>query len=128
MLIADYFSELHNAIADFTSAGFLTSAELLTEARSDEVGYIRGSLVFSDGSILHFREYVALKEGQIEKLSYAYHFQNPEGELIFRYDNARHRPPVQQAGHKHTPEGVTPSTIPTLREVLLEIVARLLAK
>jgi len=60
MLITDYFSEVHNAIADFTSAGFLTSSDLLSEARSNELGYIRGSLVFSDGSILHFREYVAL--------------------------------------------------------------------
>ncbi|WP_350329501.1 MULTISPECIES: DUF6516 family protein [Cyanophyceae] len=34
-----------------------------------------------------FREYVDLQES-IEKLSYSFHYQDRENNLIFRYDNA----------------------------------------
>jgi hypothetical protein len=41
--------------------------------------------------------------------------------LIFRYDNAAHRPPLPQAEHKHTPAGVEVSLAPTLAQVIDEI-------
>jgi hypothetical protein len=41
--------------------------------------------------------------------------------LIFRYDNAAHKPALSQDEHKHTSQGVELSSAPTLRQVLDEI-------
>jgi len=57
---------------------------------------------------------------------YAYHCQDAEKHLRFRYDNARHRPPVSQKEHKHTIDGVTPATVPSLQEVIDEALDYLL--
>ena len=37
---------------------------------------------------------------------YAYHYQDVDYSLIFRYDNAAHRPARSQPEHKHTPSGI----------------------
>ena len=52
---------------------------------------------------------------------YAYHYQDANRDLISRYDNAAHRPPLPQAEHKHTPSGVEISSAPTLTQVADEI-------
>lgn len=44
-------------------------------------------LEFLQCSRIFFREYVDLQES-IEKLSYSFHYQDRENNLIFRYDNA----------------------------------------
>ena len=55
---------------------------------------------FVDGSTLVIREYVDAKYG-LEILSYAYHFQDQNNILIFRYDNASHKPMLNFEQHKH---------------------------
>jgi hypothetical protein len=55
------------------------------------------------------------------RLMYAYHYQDANQTLIFRYDNAAHRPRLPQAEHKHTVEGVAVSPAPTLAQVVDEI-------
>ena len=78
---------------------------------------------FDDGAQLHFREYV--DTAQVEPLlMYAYHFQDAEQRLVFRYDNAAHRPRLPKVEHKRTADGVEVSIAPTLREVLDIINAR----
>ena len=52
-------------------------------------GYIRGELALLDGSTLHVREYIDV-EIMIERLTYAYHYSDPGGTLVFRYDNTDH--------------------------------------
>ncbi len=55
---------------------------------------------------------------------YAYHYQDATGILIFRYDNALHRPPLEQREHKHTSTGIELGVKPSLAEVLNEILRR----
>lgn len=57
-----------------------------------------------DGSRLFFTEYIDARY-RLEKLSYAYHCQDAEGNLIFRYDNAAHKPALPYTCHKHLPDG-----------------------
>jgi hypothetical protein len=52
---------------------------------------------------------------------YVYHYQDANKALVFRYDNAPHRPPLSLAEHKHTPAGVTVSLAPTLAQLIDEI-------
>jgi hypothetical protein len=69
---------------------------------------------------LHFREFV--DTSQVEpKIMYAYHYQDVDHNLLFRYDNAVHKPALPQAGHKHTQSGADISPAPTLPGVLDQI-------
>jgi hypothetical protein len=55
---------------------------------------------------------------------YAYHYRDADGNLVFRYDNAVHRPALSQPEHKHTPVGIDASPAPSLPEVLDQILKR----
>ena len=58
----------------------------------------------------------------MEKLSYAYHCQDADGNLIFRYDNAAHKPALSYVYHKHLPDGRTiESLVPDFALVIEEI-------
>ena len=52
---------------------------------------------------------------------YAYHYQDAAQQLVFRYDNAAHRPALPQPAHVHTPSGIEPASPPALAAVLDEI-------
>lgn len=83
-------------------------------------GFVVGLLRFNNGSELHFREFVDATLSE-PRLMYAYHFQDVNEALVFRYDNAAHRPPPPKTDHKHTPAGFTISNAPTLAQVVDEI-------
>ena len=124
MLIGDYFDEIGRLVHEHETAGFLLSCELLTDPRSDDLGYLRARLTFSDRSELHVREYVGVSDDRVERLALAYHYQDAAGTLRFRYDNARHRPPAVSAVHKHVGQDLVPGEGVTLADVLREIVGR----
>ena len=90
------------------------------DQRSAVRGLIAGILQFSDGSELHFREYIDMMQAE-PKIMYAYHYQDTEHNRIFRYDNAAHKPALSQPAHKHTRLGIEASPVTTLAEVLDEI-------
>ena len=94
--------------------------EFQTESRSETRDFIAGVLRFNNGSELHFREYVDTTQTQ-PRLLYAYHFQDGDKQLRFRYDNAAHRPKLPRPEHKHTVDGVEIAPAPTLQQVLDEI-------
>ena len=50
---------------------------------------------------MHVKEYIDAKYG-IDRVSYAYQYQDRDGNLIFRYDNAAHKPALGFKAHKHT--------------------------
>jgi hypothetical protein len=91
------------------------------DLRSALRGFIARVLQFGDASELHFREFVdaSLPEPM---LMYASHYQDADKGLLFRYDNAAHRPPLPQAEHKHTPAGVKVRPAPTLAQVVDEVI------
>jgi hypothetical protein len=114
---ADYITKV---IQQYTFSSLALQHELQVDRRSPSRGFIAGSLTFKDGSALHFREFIDLNRSE-PRLKYAYHYQAHDGYLIFRYDNAAHKPALPQAEHKHTVQGVEPSHAPTLEQVLDEI-------
>lgn len=88
-----------------------------------DTGFLRGQVYFLDGSILHFREFVAVEQ-KIERYKYAYHYQSPDGSLIFRYDRTPHFPQLPNfPHHKHIGEetNVIPADGPDLFAILEEI-------
>jgi hypothetical protein len=120
----EYVRELQATLNDASALGEVEVTTLQVDQRSALRGLVAGSLQFYDGSILHFREFVDLSQAE-PKLTYAYHYQTAAAVLIFRYDNATHRPPLSQAAHKHTPAGTAVSSIPTLREVVDHILQQM---
>jgi hypothetical protein len=97
-----------------TGEAIVTS--LHVDQRSAVRGFITGSVQFNNGATLDFREFVDVSQTE-PKIMYAYHYQDVERNLIFRYDNAAHRPSLPQPAHKHTPSGIEMAPIPTLSEV-----------
>jgi hypothetical protein len=100
----EYTQGLEDSLNKAVATGEAVLIALQVDQRSAVRGFIAGSLHFLDGSVLHFREFVDLTQTE-PKVMYAYHYQDANGTLIFRYDNAIHRPGLPQSEHKHTSRG-----------------------
>src|SRR5215510_15012883 len=85
-LIEDYFRQVNTLIS---SVNAMHSSSMTYDKRSTYIGFIRGSIYFLDGSVLHLREFVNVQHG-IERYMYAYHYQRSDGTFVFRYDNTPH--------------------------------------
>jgi len=120
--IEAYFQQLQAFIdgcpvVDSQTVGF--------DKRGSYLGFIRGDLIMSDGSLLHFREFVDTEYG-IDRKIYAYQYMDSHRQIIFRYDNSDHHQHLQLPTHPHhkhdgSEETIVPSPGPTLADVLAEI-------
>jgi len=85
-------------------------------------GIVEGRIRFWDSSLLEFVEVLEVKGFVLGKAEYAYHYQDRDNQLIFRYDNAPHHPNVPNfPHHKHVNNGIESATPPHLGDVLREI-------
>lgn len=88
-------------------------------------GYIRLRAELIDGGLLELSEYwVEQADGDFARRTYTFHWQNFAGELIKRWDNAKHFPDLPSApNHIHASDGISAISfeVPTLRLVLKEI-------
>jgi hypothetical protein len=116
----EYARAIHGVLDAVAATGEANVVSIRKDQRSLLRGFMAGMLQFNDGSELHFREFVDVTLSE-PRLMYAYHYQDANKVLIFRYDNAAHRPPLPQAEHKHTPAGVEVSLAPTLAQIIDEI-------
>jgi hypothetical protein len=97
-LIEDYFHEIAAIIKAEVS---IQGVSMAYDKRTPHIGFLRGSLYFTDGSVLHVREYVRV-QNDIERYMYVYQYQGSEGVFVFRYDNSPHFPQLPTAPHhKH---------------------------
>jgi Family of unknown function (DUF6516) len=119
----EYVQDLEKALHATIASGEGILLSLQVDQRSAVRGFVSGSLQFPDGSTLSFREFVDISQAE-PKLMYAYHYQDASNILIFRYDNAVHRPALPQSGHKHTQSGIEVAPVPTLSVVLDQILKR----
>ena len=121
-LIEGYFQNLSQIIE---SCKAVIDFQLRSEYRTDFEGFVRGEITFKDGSILYFREFVDA-EIMVDRKMYSYQYMDASKCLIFRYDNADHKPKLNLPNlphHKHdeSEENIIASSAPTLAEVLQEI-------
>ncbi len=121
MLLNNYQANIIAIIQKYVNDGWILSFNFAVDARSDYVGFIQGSLEFRQGDRLFFKEYVDLQES-IEKLSYSFHYQDRENNLIFRFDNAKHKPDLGYTNHKHIQDKIIQSQVPDIEQVILEII------
>ena len=119
-MIEDYFQQVEMLVRRAT---IVHSSSLTYDKRSAHVGFIRGEIYFLDGSLLHVREFVNVEDG-IERYTYAYHYQQTDGGLIFRYDNTPHfsgLPDFPHHKHENSESNVMPASPHDLETVLAEI-------
>ena len=121
-MIQTYFAQIKSLIDQYAATSFVLEARLNVDMRPGDQGYLTCTLTFTDDSKLHVSEYLDQTGESVDKLMYTYHYQDADNRLIFRYDNARHKPALASAEHKHLPTQIIAARAPTLDEVLTEIV------
>jgi hypothetical protein len=120
-VLSDYLAQIRALLDRYSRAAFVLDVGVSSEVRPGDQAYLNGVITFVDGSELHFAEFLDASSQTVDKLMYRYHCQDGSGQLIFRYDNARHQPPLLSSSHKHLPEQVVASDTPALEDVLAEI-------
>jgi len=91
MSLREYIKSFHQALEKLYDYGFAESVDVKNEVRAGKQAVIKAEIILIDASVLHIKEYINAKY-KIENVSYAYQYQDKNGETIFRYDNAAHRP------------------------------------
>jgi len=125
MLLTEYLEAFSKVIDEYSKTDLVFSSQVHVDIRAEHIGLIKGSITFIDESRLFLTEYLDVSYG-IERLTYSYHYQDKEGRLVFRYDNAAHKPVLGFIHHKHSGDGVVESQIPDLNGVLLEAIHHLM--
>jgi hypothetical protein len=120
-MIQTYFTQIKRVIDQYAATSFVLEAQMHFDMRPGDQGYLTGTLIFVDDSKRHFSEYLDQTGEVVDKLMYTYHYQDTDNQLIFRYDNALHRPALSSVEHKHLPIQIIAAPAPTLDEVLAEI-------
>ena len=64
----------------------------------EKIDLYRYRIYFSDGSFLEMTERI-VEEDQLTTTKYRFHWQNKEGRIIKRWDNARHHPEIKTFPH-----------------------------
>lgn len=121
MFLQTYFNHIKAEIDRYAATRFVLEVEINFDSRPGDQGYLNGTIQFVDGSVLHFKEYVDALNQNVDKLTYSYHFQDTGNQLIFRYDNAAHKPRLSFVDHKHLAQQIISAPAPLLENVLAEI-------
>ena len=124
MSINEYLASIRHAVERLDVYGFAESIVFHEEIRAGKQAIVKAEIVLVDGSCLIIREYIGSKYG-IEKLSYAYQYQDREGNLIFRYDNAAHKPKLERAEHRHSSDGIDMVPPPDMSDLVDEVIGYL---
>lgn len=111
-----YLSEIELTLKSLKDCYFEKyEEEILTQNRIN----LRIRIRFLTGHLLELNEAVILEKGELQNLSYRYHFQDKNNKLIFRYDNTPHHPDLKNfPHHKHDPLGVAGTNKPLITEVI----------
>ena len=121
MLLRDYLETFHRAVGKIDDYGFAESIDIKEEIRASKQVVSKVVIILIDKSVLQVKEYIDAKY-KIEKISYAYQYHDEEGKLIFRYDNARHKPGLGFMDHKHLGDGsIIQCGIPNISDVVDEV-------
>ena len=118
---AEYTGYIKTVINKFSDIITEETLEIFEATPSE--GFIRGTIMFIDGSTLGFLEYVRIIESKPAKIKYRYNYTDKNSKLVFRYDNAPHHRKLKTfPHHKHLPNNIVkPTTEPNLEKILEEI-------
>ena len=125
MLLSNYLQLFRQGIEKLENFGYTESIEIKEEIRPNKQAIIKAKIILVDKSVLYIKEYIDARY-KIEKVSYAYQYQDSDGRLIFRYDNAVHRPALRFKEHKHIKaEVIIEASLPDISDIIDEVVGYL---
>jgi hypothetical protein len=108
-IIEKHFDEIETHL--LTSAA-IAWYEIVRREISLFDGKLRIKTQLFNNDTIELFEYVSEENGQLSILKYSYHWQNSEGQLVKRWDNAPHFPDLPNAPHHiHYADGSTSSGI-----------------
>lgn len=90
MLLNEYLNRFRKGIQKIEDYGYADSIDIREEIRANKQAILNVKVVLINQYVLHIKEYLDAKY-RINRVSYAYQYQDRTGRLIFRYDNAAHR-------------------------------------
>jgi len=120
MTISEYLTSFRHDLERLDTYGFAESIIFHEELRAGKQAIVKAEIVLVDGSCLIIREYIGSKYG-LEKLSYA-QYQDHNENLIFRYDNAAHKPTLGYTNHKHSSGNIEMADPPAIPALVDEII------
>ena len=117
-IISSYFTDVEKALKSLTNCHIEKyEEEILTSSRAN----LRIRIRFSQGYLLELNESVIVESKKLQHLSYRYHFQDKNNNLIFRYDNTPHFRNFETfPHHKHLHADVIASKKPQIIQVITE--------
>ena len=116
MNIQEYLAALDAKLREME--GLVSSSSIHREIDTNlTLGFVKGRIIFIDGSILEFSEQLPT-----ERQKFRLHYMDAQKRLIIRWDSAPHHKELSTfPHHKHTPQAVAPHKPLTLLEVLGEL-------
>jgi len=126
-MLRDRLAEVENLLE---RSPFVLARDLEYFITSSITAYIKGEVLFADGSRLSLFEHFRRKDRRLEMTDYRYHYMAKDDSIIFRYDNAPHHPHLEHFPfHKHLQKGeVVPANLPGFEAILEEIEASIVKK
>ena len=123
MSLNAHIDRLRQALEKFQDYGFAEHVEFHQEIRPGKQAVINATVVLVNTSVLYIKEYINARY-KVEIVAYAYQYQTKDGQLIFRYDNAEHKPSLPSKEHKHVSnKKVIISALPDIFELVDEVIA-----
>jgi len=81
----------------------------------------------ADGGLLEIAEFFVLEANAIVVGNYKFHWQDPQGRLIKRWDNAPHHPKVEGFPH-HLHDGSEENVMPGVSNIDTEMALQLISQ
>ena len=95
-LLEEYFDSVEICLIESPA---VSSYTLIRREISPVDGKLRIKAELDDASLLEFFLYVKKTGGQVRPAKYSFHWQNAQGRVIKRWDNAPHHPGLDNAPH-----------------------------
>jgi len=104
MSLQEYIDQFRRTLEKLQDFGLSEFFDFKQEIRPGKRAVINARVVLVNETILHIRAYINARY-KTNIVSYAFQYQRKNGELIFRYDNAAHKPALEFKEHKHLENG-----------------------
>ena len=128
MSVNEYIDSVRGALQRLEDYGLVEAIAFNSEVRAGGQAVLNIKVTLIDKSQLYIREYVTSSASThgLNRVSYAYQYQSEDTSLIFRYDNAKHKPALGFDEHKHTRDGmIIQSQLPTIDAIVDEVIENL---
>jgi hypothetical protein len=121
MTIHDYLEE---CILILTVSSVVERFQVVKKRESETDGYLRVRAILADEGLLETSIYCQHVEDDVQLAGYRFHWQDKEGNLIKRWDNAKHHPELKtfpnhvHSGDDKDAQESAPIDFPEVLEVL----------